>query len=208
MQAENAHEDVIKLDVLVKLQNLIKTLEFKYGDVKNIQKKKKRKLAKDTKPTTKEQPKTVSKQGAPAAVSKATKVAKAAKKGTSVSSHKTHTRARFYRPKTLQLPRAPKYQRTVRAHLKLSNHLENHAVVKHPLTTEKAMKKMEDENTMVFLVHNRATKPQIKKAFEKLHNVKVRSINTLNTVKGSKKAYIRLSADCDSLSLASKIGII
>lgn len=84
----------------------------------------------------------------------------------------------------------------------------NHQVIKTPLTTEKAMKKMEDENTMVFFVHNRSTKPQIKTAFQKLYNVKVRSVNTLNTITGNKKAYIRLAADSDSLTLANKIGLI
>ena len=39
------------------------------------------------------------------------------------------------------------------------------------------MKKLEDENTMVFIVHNLATKPQIKRAFEKVHGVKVRKVN-------------------------------
>lgn len=38
-------------------------------------------------------------------------------------------------------------------------------VLKHPLITEKDMKKMEDENTMVYIVDSKATKPQIKKAF-------------------------------------------
>lgn len=42
------------------------------------------------------------------------------------------------------------------------------------------MKKLEDENTMVFIVHNQATKPQIRRAFEKVHGVKVRSVNVNN----------------------------
>ena len=53
-----------------------------------------------------------------------------------------------------------------------------------------------------------AKKNQIKEAFKRLYNTKIRSINTLVTPQGKKKAYIRLSADSDSLSLANKIGII
>ena len=34
-----------------------------------------------------------------------------------------------------------------------------HSILRHPLITEKDMKKMEDENTMVFIVNSRATKP-------------------------------------------------
>ena len=52
---------------------------------------------------------------------------------------------------------------------------------------------MEDEHTMVFMVKNDANKRLIKEAFQKLHGVKVRSINTLITPLGKKKAYIRLS---------------
>ena len=53
-----------------------------------------------------------------------------------------------------------------------------------------------------------AKKNQIKEAFKRLYNTKIRSVNTMVTPQGKKKAYIRLSADSDSLSLANKIGII
>lgn len=99
------------------------------------------------------------------AINKAKNTAKVTKKGSTVTSQKTYTGVRFFRPTTLQLAKAPKYARTVNTALKVNGHLDNHQVIKTPLTTEKAMKKMEDENTMVFLVHNRATKPQIKAAF-------------------------------------------
>ncbi len=76
------------------------------------------------------------------------------------------------------------------------------------MATEKAMKKMEDENTMVFLVDSLASKQVIKEAFSKLYSVKIRSINTVNRIDGKKKAYIRLSSDSDSLSLANRLGLI
>lgn len=97
--------------------------------------------------------------GKDTAVAKAKTTAKVAKKGSTVISQKTYTGVRFFRPNTLQLAKAPKYARSVNAALKVNGHLDNHQVIKTPLTTEKAMKKMEDENTMVFIVHNRATKP-------------------------------------------------
>lgn len=53
-----------------------------------------------------------------------------------------------------------------------------------------------------------ANKSQIEEAFKRLYNTKIRSVNTMITPQGKKKAYIRLSADSDSLSLANKIGII
>jgi len=38
-------------------------------------------------------------------------------------------------------------------------------VILQPVTTEKAMKKMEDEHTMVFMVKNESNKRLIKEAF-------------------------------------------
>ena len=67
---------------------------------------------------------------------------------------------------------------------------------------------MEDENTMVFIVDIKSNKKQIKKSFESLYNVKVKSVNTVNRPDNKKKAYIRLSSESDSLTLANKIGII
>ena len=57
--------------------------------------------------------------------------------------------------------------------------LDHWAIIKYPLTTESAMKKIEDHNTLVFITHLRANKPQIKSAVKKLYKVEVASVNTL-----------------------------
>jgi ribosomal protein L23 len=49
----------------------------------------------------------------------------------------------------------------------------------HPLNTESAMKKIEDHNTLVFIVDVKANKRQIKDAVKKLYEVKPLKINTL-----------------------------
>ncbi|CAI8058554.1 60S ribosomal protein L23a [Geodia barretti] len=41
------------------------------------------------------------------------------------------------------------------------------------------MKKIEDNNTLVFIVDLRANKPQIKQAVKKLYNIDVAKVNTL-----------------------------
>ncbi len=41
------------------------------------------------------------------------------------------------------------------------------------------MKKIEDNNTLVFLVNLRANKPQIKQAVKKLYDIDVLKVNTL-----------------------------
>ena len=49
--------------------------------------------------------------------------------------------------------------------------MDNFAIIKHPLTTESAMKKIEDTNTLVFIVDILANKPQIKTAAKQLYNI-------------------------------------
>jgi large subunit ribosomal protein L23Ae len=57
--------------------------------------------------------------------------------------------------------------------------LDHFAIIKYPLTTESAMKKIEDHNTLVFITDLRASKVQIKSAVKKLYKVDVAKINTL-----------------------------
>jgi large subunit ribosomal protein L23Ae len=56
----------------------------------------------------------MAKENKTSAVSQAKKVAKLQKKGDSKKSHKTYTKVRFYKPKTLKLARTPKYARSVK----------------------------------------------------------------------------------------------
>ena len=78
-------------------------------------------------------------------------------------------------------------------------------VIRSPLTTESAMKKIEDENTLVFLCDPKANKRQIKAAVAELYEIKAAKVNTLIRPDGVKKAYVRLSQDMDALDLANKI---
>lgn len=80
--------------------------------------------------------------------------------------------------------------------------------MKYPLTTESAMKKIEDNNTLVFIVDTKSTKKQINAAVSRLYDVKAQKVNTLIRPDGLKKAYVRLSPDFDAMDVASKIGII
>jgi ribosomal protein L23 len=48
-----------------------------------------------------------------------------------------------------------------------------------PLNTESAMKKIEEHNTLVFLVDVKANKRQIKDAVKKLWDVQAAKVNTL-----------------------------
>ncbi|KAK2110013.1 60S ribosomal protein L23A [Saguinus oedipus] len=120
------------------------------------------------------------------AKAKALKAKKAVLQG--VHSHKKkkiRTSPSFRRPKTLRLRRQPKYPR------KSAPWRGNHyAIIKFPLTTESAMKKIEDNNTLVFIVDVKANKHQIKQAVKKLYDIDVAKVNTLIQPYGEKKAYV------------------
>ena len=118
---------------------------------------------------------------------------------------KRRTSVHFYRPKTLQLHRNPKYQRRA---VERRNKLDEFAVLKHPLCTESAMKQIEEHNTLTFIVDLRATKRHIAAAVHKLYEIKVVKVNTLIRPDGQKKAYVRLSPDHEALEVANTIGII
>ena len=60
-------------------------------------------------------------------------------------------------------------------------------VILSPVITEKATMASE-YNKVIFRVAGTATKPQIKEAVEKLFDVKVKAVNTLNR-KGKRKAF-------------------
>ena len=49
----------------------------------------------------------------------------------------------------------------------------------HPLNTETAMKKIEENNTLVFIVDLKSNKRQIKQAVKQLYDVHAAKINTL-----------------------------
>ncbi|KAJ3088074.1 60S ribosomal protein L23A [Quaeritorhiza haematococci] len=70
------------------------------------------------------------------------------------------------------------------------------------------MKKIEENNTLVFICDVTANKRQIKDAVKKLYEVDSQKINTLVRPDGTKKAYVRLSPDVDALDVANKIGFI
>lgn len=86
--------------------------------------------------------------------------------------------------------------------------LDAFSIIKYPLTTESAMKKIEDHNTLVFITDVRANKKQIKDAVAKLYDIQTKKINTLIRPDGQKKAYVRLQPDYDALDVANKIGVI
>jgi large subunit ribosomal protein L23 len=80
-------------------------------------------------------------------------------------------------------------------------------MVMKPITTEKAVRLIELENTLVIKVERRLSKDKIKKEFEETFNVKVSKIRTMMK-KNEKYAYIKLDKKNPAIDVATKLGMI
>lgn len=81
-------------------------------------------------------------------------------------------------------------------------------VIIRPVSTEKALRLIEKENTLVFIVKRNSNKNEIKRAIEELFNVKIIKVRTLITMKGEKKAYVKLHPDFKATDVATKLGLL
>ncbi|MCD6275065.1 MAG: 50S ribosomal protein L23 [Candidatus Aenigmarchaeota archaeon] len=83
------------------------------------------------------------------------------------------------------------------------------ALVDYPVTTEKAVRIVENENKLTFQLKKLSTtKEEIKKSFEEEFKVKVEKVNTLIDRKGKKKAIIKLKKEFSAGDIGVKLGII
>ena len=65
-------------------------------------------------------------------------------------------------------------------------------IIKAPIITEKSTSIASDERTYVFKVDAKANKTQIKEAIQKIFNVKVESVNTVNVHPKKKRVLLVL----------------
>ncbi|MDD5192333.1 MAG: 50S ribosomal protein L23 [Candidatus Nanoarchaeia archaeon] len=76
-----------------------------------------------------------------------------------------------------------------------------------PITTEKAIRLIEAENTLIFEVDRRLSRTEIKKQIEESFNVKIDSVNVL--IRDNRKyAYTRLNKKNPAIDVATKLGMI
>ena len=85
--------------------------------------------------------------------------------------------------------------------------MDPYKVIIRPVVTEKAVSLIEKENKLTFIVDRRATKQDIRRAVEEIYNVKVEKVNTLITMKGEKKAYVKLKPEYSASGIAARIGL-
>ena len=76
-------------------------------------------------------------------------------------------------------------------------------IIRGPVVTDKASKLIRDLNKVVLEVHQKANKPMIKEALEKLFNVKVKDIKVIN-----RKGKRRTSKRRESVDSLEKRAII
>ena len=80
----------------------------------------------------------------------------------------------------------------------ISCRMDAYNIIKHPLTTESAMKKIEDNNTLVFICNIKANKHQVKAAVKKLYDINVSKVNTLiRQVNARGKSWLRPPSNDD-----------
>lgn len=75
------------------------------------------------------------------------------------------------------------------------------------LSTEKAIRLIEAENTLVLEVDRRKNKQEIKKEIEEIFKIKVDSINVLIR-KNKKYVYVKLDKKNPAIDVATKFGMI
>lgn len=76
-----------------------------------------------------------------------------------------------------------------------------------PITTEKAIREIELENKIYFVVEKRVRKEDIKKEIEEQFKVKVEKINT--QIRNNQKiAIIKLKKEFKASDIAAKLGIM
>lgn len=81
-------------------------------------------------------------------------------------------------------------------------------ILKYPLATEKAVRLMERENKLLFVVDMKAKKDEIKKAVEKNFDVKVDKVNTFVTNRGEKRAYVKLNSNNPAIDIMTRLGLM
>ena len=81
-------------------------------------------------------------------------------------------------------------------------------VIVRPLATEKALRLIEEQNTLTFIVSRGASKHDVRRAVEELFGVKVVKVRTLFTPRGEKKAYVKLAPEHNASEIATRMGIL
>lgn len=81
-------------------------------------------------------------------------------------------------------------------------------ILKYPVATEKAIRMIESDNVISFVVGQNATKGKIKDEIEKRFKVKVDKVRVMISPKGVKKAYVKLKKEFRAIDVATQLGLM
>jgi large subunit ribosomal protein L23 len=82
------------------------------------------------------------------------------------------------------------------------------SILKHPISTEKAVGLVDKLNVITYVVDYRASKKDITKEFERMFGVKVASVHTINLPTNTKKAFIKLAREYKASDVAEKLKLV
>lgn len=83
-----------------------------------------------------------------------------------------------------------------------------HDVILYPLTTERSVSMIENENKLVFVVNLKADKGDIAKAVRDLYEVEAETVRTLIDHRGLKKAFVKIKKEYNASDVAIRLGIL
>lgn len=81
-------------------------------------------------------------------------------------------------------------------------------IIKNPLSTEKSIRLMESQNTLIFEVDKNSTKDSIKASIEDFFKVKVAKVSTRIGPDAKKRAYVKFSNETPAIDVATRLGLI
>ena len=81
-------------------------------------------------------------------------------------------------------------------------------IIMYPYLSEKSLRFVTTQNTLMFVVSRRSTKKQIKWAVERAFDVKVQRVNTYIAMDGKKRAYVKLQSEFKAADIATKFGML
>src|SRR3989344_2540312 len=81
-------------------------------------------------------------------------------------------------------------------------------VIKFVLMTEKAIRFIEAQNRLVFVVDRKAGRQEIKKAVESAFQSRISGVNVMIDQKGRKRAFVKFEKPGEAGEIAIRLGII
>ncbi|MEM2127912.1 MAG: 50S ribosomal protein L23 [Candidatus Bathyarchaeia archaeon] len=81
-------------------------------------------------------------------------------------------------------------------------------IVLYPLTTERSVKMIQEENKLIFIVQRKANKKEIARAVKELYEVEVEEVRTSIDRRGRKRALVRLKEGFSASDIAVRLGIL